>query len=628
MISWTITAPNVFTGSTVRVVSSDTLFSLSGTANYLSTWSDSGGETNSSTDSSALVVESASFSGRSVTIHGATLSSTSYSETFTSSYYSAEQGGGVTKTPTVITSSSSQSGLTTAGLPTSEQQTSTAETITHIYQTVTTSTESLSAYTTNTSYNGQATQTVIDTTEEENTVYTDTTTSTTFTSHATTTSGTVAVGEVRATVLKAEPDEVLWILSAIESWSGYTAATERAVSALQTTISPSYNLVPYPVVIISGGSAVNNEDRSSFFPASSYSFDATTSATASTTITRAINFNVLPNPTTTQTSSVITTRTTNIQHTLYGSNSVSAPAEEFSVTYQTMASTRYKETHSTFFEGSITWDMLQTQTTSWLDALETDVETVETSTSSFFATSLFYETYSSSFTENTAATLQISGYDSQARTLSSTEYTQEIIEKNTAALRPPVASTSLAQSNILQRKFVPSGATLLSSGGNYYTIDNGTTLPFYTAQDNRKRVTTVFPSSNETVTYSKNSVTYTTAVSGTTTTTSALVSVAGQSRTVTTASENIGILGGYPNAGETFVQIAHRGGAFRNLVNEETLTFEIGATTGTDSSALSKVERMTFLAPPFGGGGYTATTIYWTSPRNSVALSPIPLSYA
>jgi hypothetical protein len=141
-------------------------------------------------------------------------------------------------------------------------------------------------------------------------------------------------------------------------------------------------------------------------------------------------------------------------------------------------------------------------------------------------------------------------------------------------------------------------------------------------------VTTVFPSSNESVSYSKNSVTYTATSLGGTTTRSALISALGQTSTIATASQNIGIVGGYPESGETFVQIVEHGGAFVNLVNDQTHTFEAGATTFTDSAQISKFEKITAITPPRGAGGYTATTIYWIEPRNRTALPPAPISYA
>jgi hypothetical protein len=300
---------------------------------------------------------------------------------------------------------------------------------------------------------------------------------------------------------------------------------------------------------------------------------------------------------------------------VFESFSSSLAANEGRTQVGTLATAKYKAPGK-FYSGDLRWDALRTESI------------LHTFTKS--AAIALCSAYRSSTETSNANTTFDDDYTSSEGGASGTS-SGKTIDQNYYAPLPPSCGISIGES--LQRsKFVPKAAKIGSASGLWYQINADTTLQNVSyAMQARSALTTIFPTEFQgVVTYNSDSVTFTrsTQLTGqtesTTTTSSALVHLAGISTTATLAAGPIGAWGGYPASGETFANVAGgNGGVYRNRIGGATAAIEPGATTFSAFAPLSFFEPIYGIVAPLGYDEQTQASFgYWIAPRNSTALPP------
>lgn len=627
MISWTVpTTAAVLTGLTSQTSSirQSNIFAVSQTSESYNS------DFNSSTNHQSA--------GLSWTSHGVNGSSTyeSWSSSNSYSFYenirltsvSYDEEGNSGESPTTISTSSTSSSessfsaSSTAGIDPVDSATSTTASRAYTFASVFQTTANWPGWTTSSATNGSV---GFFTAEKTTSIFSTRTDSASSTYKTVTVDGTIAGGNVAATVVEAEAGEVLFYFSPPDLWQK-SAATNLAQSDTRFTIVPSIATSQLMAVtevdeasvvltdVTSSKTLAGNSSSSWSISESVYSFTYKASTTTTAQQTN-VSRGSLPNQTQATSTTAVTTTERNVQSFVWTSSSGSH--DGLSSTYaKSFCTTTHAAQHGKFWHGSISWDAIRTVEFS---TTFTGVSSVAVNRRSAYNNSYsVVRTYSNdgpdlpTFVPSLTSTSASLNGESSGRT----------VQQNTTRALRPVCGTAIG-GEASQIKFVPTGVELGASRGGWFTIGAATTLTNYSrvnAGAAARRFSTIMPSTYSGTTYNAQSVTFTKESGTDTTTSSTLIGISGAS---STAEVNgiFGIWGGKPASQETFANICV-GGVYRNQIDGFTSSFEAGATTFTDTQSVSKMEVVTAIYPPLGNGESTRKTIYWTVARNSTALPP------
>jgi hypothetical protein len=411
-----------------------------------------------------------------------------------------------------------------------------------------------------------------------------------------------------ATVVQAEDNEIIYqIANPGSEWGGYSAARPLADSATRITLYPTAVVTE---AVIAAASDTTTSSWSA--PGLSSGLSLKTLASSSFPQTRPVNTTVISPNTTTVSSIRFSTRSTSQQFNIfnsasdtYGNSKSTTGVSQFGLLPETVS----RQWQNVGYDGVIT-----TQTTASLSIYTIGAYVTNTST-----------LQSSSSSEST------SSYEGLGANVSWTEASAEALEYNYAT--QPGGNTTLSTVqigvsnvgflNTQQFRWGTAGVAVGNSTGGWFTADKTFTMGFaYTVADGaRRRVSTLAVTSNSTWTLSSNSLSYTTLSGADTTTTTALVGVAGSSfiqedGTSRPASAYLHFGGGPFAAGWTVVDQAAVG-AYSDIIGNQT-TFFTGEETVYTANQTAAIRRFVPIpcvtAPALVN---QKSGVYWVEKKNS-----------
>jgi len=433
-----------------------------------------------------------------------------------------------------------------------------------------------------------------------------------FTSQATTAlDQTHNYGE-EATVVQAD-NGILYVLERPDNWNGYSVATELATSGTRFTISPSFSTQQASVVAASGVGGTASMENS--IVSSSISWSATTLTQSTRTLAfpgfTGVAVTALPISTSENTNSGITTTGSTASYTVFAANTL---------TYNQTADVAVTTTSQV-----TSWGASRSKAPRRFGTL--DFETTAVSAVSTTRAITTIVAASSSFSNSTESAANTGGEQRGATGVSENGITAQF---NYNVFGTPQATTALTPGAFDRAKFITTGAAIGSNRGGWFTASDSFSLPVAHAGDGRRGVT-IFPTEFPFVTAYSDSVTYTLSTGTTTTTSSAVVGLEGESLTTTQnplqsfieANARQGVASPLPN-GMTVVDICLGAGAYKNVLNGETSSFLAGITSYSEgqSAELSYWQGVRAVAPPVLT--LSRTPIVWEVPRNPDALAFLP----
>jgi hypothetical protein len=597
MIAWIVSTNGILTGLTSESSSyswtvdfGNTVTAENGGSTYFNTGSASG---------SSYSFSSQNSSGTTSSFHseffGDESASTSESATFLdgTSTITVEGSDRFSETVGGITSDSSSGLLTTM-----QSQTSTTETYVANKTESTQRTSIVSFWTTS---QNQSTDPVLfypETTTAN--VYSSTLTTEQLVRDATTTISGTMVSSATAFVVQANTSgfdaEIIHYLSSTHSWDGLSAASAVANTATRATLSNLYLTTEAPKIFVNvafdtdGGAYDVGIPSFSWSNEINYSTQLTTSTATILPLTTVVDSTILPNETATTEGVAKTTTSLSLSANLWSGNSGECSEQSKTTTAIVNVATSSAAAGSSWF-GSLSWN-----------AIRTGIATLAATTS----TEAAYE-------RNMSQTGSVSTY-AEGRASGFT------VEKNIALVIPPQPTTAMVQ-NVRQSKFVPAFAQISTSSGQWFVVERSTFSSASFVRLSRSEGKTAFPKTQDGESYGLSALTYSVESGTSTTTSTASLGVSGGS-TTTMLLNAVGLAGGSPNISEFFAYGVSTAGVFKNRIDGQTTTLDVGATTFSESQSLSFFEPITGLVPVAGIGSTALFPVFWAVPRNSTALPP------
>lgn len=522
----------------------------------------------------------------------------------TANYYEGPTFGEETDSSSSSTSFSGE----TITVFTASVQTSTTGTAISGYETTFTEPGTTTAYTTSQEGSGTDTSVVFVTTEAsfERVTYDIATRESTY-AFVTDLEETVASPFLRATVVQADPSDVVFVItSPPTNIVDYSAATALAQSATRMTLEP--------VIATTQRAEANSTRATSTISSAQTTLNLSYVGTKTvSTIETTADYNSFPP--TTATRSTRATRTTNVT-----AGSVTLCSRE-AITH---GGTR----------NSITASSFQTYSTTVARRIaDMTFATTKIATSTFtINTTIAAAPTASGLT--TATTTFPHGYNFAPATAQSgfTTFSSSAARGNTIlpTARPQLGP--LSPGFVGQTKYGTVGAAIGSQKGGWITANETSSEAVLFnrvyALDGQRRATTMFPVTNESETVNATGISWTTSTTtaGTGTETSAPTTITasfgvlGLTQT-TTFDRSIGMVGGYAAPQETFIRTA-ADGVYRNRVDGSTHFFDGSASVVTEgqSATPSFFENISDLRDL--QLSTDANPIFWSEPRNSAALPP------
>jgi hypothetical protein len=536
MISWTISAPVILTAfSSNELVASNTHYrSTSDAPTFYTDGRNFSGESKSSEASTIIVFSSYGSNG------GYTLNSTS-ALYFTSSTSKGDGPDGTSGSSYSLSNSYTNTQQTVEALPTAFIATSTVLTSSSVFTTKTTRSSTTRAYSTSGTdmqfVSSSVSCTVVGSTNSTREASQQISTTLTETQHCPAT----------ATVYQADASEILYQFDPNVSWPGYAPVTSYAATQTRLTVSPSSSTVEMAKSSVSRPTSGATNESQSF----SLSWRALSPTPNSITVTRPVVVSELPNSTATFTQQEQFTQATETTGIHFSSNSF---------------------THGSFVStyAITSWATIPAKVRRWTGSVEYDA-----TVSSYVSTT---RQSSSSILSTVASTSSTTGRP-VFRPETASQYVSRTIQRSSNAVvyGPPLVSC-VSQGGLTKARYFTQGAVVGSETGAWMAIEGGP-VTVQTAVEAPGGVT-LFPFTTEGTTVSSDTLSY----SVETTTSSAVVSVFGESWTAVQGAAGLHHGGGPLVKGQTFTQVASPGG-YKDAVSGTVTSFSGEGSIWTESQS-------------------------------------------
>jgi hypothetical protein len=535
MISWTISAPVILTAfSSSKLFVSETYYrSTSNAPTFYTDGRSFSGESKSSAASTIIVFSSYGSNG------GYSLTSVS-NLYFTSSTSKGDGPDGTSGSSYSLSNSYTDTREAIEAFSTASIATSTILTSSSVFTTTTTRSSTTRAYSTL----GTDTQfvssfvscTVVGSTNSTREASQQISTTLTETQHCPAT----------ATVYQADASEILYQFDPNVSWPGYAPATSYAATQTRLTVFPSSSTVEMAKSSVSRPTSGATNESQSF----SLSWRALSPTPNSITVTRPVVVSELPNSTATFTQQEQFTQATETTGIHFSSNSF---------------------THGSFVStyAITSWATIPAKVRRWSGSVEYDATVPSyVSTTRQSSSSLLFTVDSTSSTTGSVPFRD-----------TASQYVSRTIQRSSNAVvyGPPLVSC-VSQGSLTKARYFTQGAVVGSETGAWMAIEGGP-VTVQTAVQAPGGVT-LFPFTTKGTTVSSNTLSY----SVETTTSSAVVSVSGESWTAVQGAAGLHHGGGPLVKGQTFTQVASPGG-YKDAVSGTVTSFSGEGSIWTESQS-------------------------------------------
>lgn len=390
-----------------------------------------------------------------------------------------------------------------------------------------------------------------------------------------------ALRGLAATVVQAGSNEVLYFIETPPTaWVGYSAATDIAQSGTRFTIEPKFSTASLNAV---NGAATATHSTVNQSLTTSVSWSAATSTQKQHTL---VNFNLLPNQTSSATRAAATTTTSSLSALVFASGSVEWAASSgvtttMATTYATAPTVKTRQIGSVVFQ-SILPTTVSSQYTTTIAVPVSKETSFSASNETIFATN------------NSMETQQLRNFSTSKSGLTSNA------AQNQTMPCPAQVGTSFGE-QVSQSRFATFGAIIGASTGAFFTATRGTLISNdITARHGSGRAgVTLMPQTNFLATINSDSITFSTTtqrvadtVNSETsqyTTLSIVASVAGSSHTIQETfpyswPSDMSAASGIIGKGCTVVSIAGQG-AYKDKLDGATTSFGGDATVFTEAQS-------------------------------------------
>jgi hypothetical protein len=431
------------------------------------------------------------------------------------------------------------------------------------------------------------------------------------TRETTTTNGETSVGRSPfATVYQADAKEVLYVVSnPLQPWSGFSAASNIAKSGTRTTAYPFY--LTGSKIIVPGGQTTT---ISLLEPESTTVVQFQGSTQSSQTVTVAQAFTVLPNITATATQAERTTTNQSISQALFfedtftlGYDGIFRPQQSITtrsaISWATYPTTVFRQSGPQTFQSTQRTNVFRTESFTIAAIATSAISYEEGIVPGLVALKTIGNTYAAGGNE---------------------------VIYHGGKLQTAICG------NMARNAFSTTGAVLGTKKGGWMSLSGTQSVDLYNgvggyatayAGDNVGG-RTLLPLTNASITLNSDSITWTLSTNAaqgeaTSTTTSAVVEVAGSSLTTSANTNGRPLHAGAESVGvgATYVDTPEQG-VYQDQINGETTSFIGDATAYTEgqSNQMRRWLPITFL--DFPQAGTNADPIVWAVPRNSTNLPP------